>query len=50
MDESDSSEEEDEEMVMLAKRFTRFMKSSSGRRFQRKGEFKNKSKEDNKIE
>ncbi|KAK8601870.1 hypothetical protein V6N12_051694 [Hibiscus sabdariffa] len=33
-------------MAMLAKRFTRFMKSQRGRRFQRKGDFKNKSKEE----
>ncbi|KAL4331809.1 hypothetical protein GQ457_07G007060 [Hibiscus cannabinus] len=46
-EESDSSgEEDDEEMVMLAKRFTRFMKSQRGRRFQRKGDFKIKSKEE----
>ncbi|KAK8578906.1 hypothetical protein V6N13_142163 [Hibiscus sabdariffa] len=48
-EESDSSgEEEDEEMAMLAKRFTRFMKSQRGRRFQRKGDFKNKGKEEEK--
>ncbi|KAK8608158.1 hypothetical protein V6N13_023589 [Hibiscus sabdariffa] len=48
-DESDSSgEEDDEEMAMLAKRFTRFMKSQRGRRFQRKVDFKNKSKEEEK--
>ncbi|KAL4312255.1 hypothetical protein GQ457_01G023590 [Hibiscus cannabinus] len=48
-DESDSSgEEDDEEMTMLAKRFTRFMKSQRGRRFQRKVDFKNKSKEEEK--
>ncbi|KAK8986324.1 hypothetical protein V6N11_013818 [Hibiscus sabdariffa] len=33
---------------MLAKRFTRFMKSQRGRRFQRKVDFKNKSKEEEK--
>ncbi|KAK8545874.1 hypothetical protein V6N13_067132 [Hibiscus sabdariffa] len=48
-EESDSSgEEDDEEMAMLAKRFTRFMKSQRGRRFQRKVDFKNKSKEEEK--
>ncbi|KAK8663728.1 hypothetical protein V6N13_083535 [Hibiscus sabdariffa] len=30
-EESDSNEEEDEEMAMLAKRFTKFMKSQRGR-------------------
>ncbi|KAK8998878.1 hypothetical protein V6N11_070059 [Hibiscus sabdariffa] len=35
-------------MAMLAKRFTRFMKSQRGRRFQRKVDFKNKSKEEEK--
>ncbi|GMI80846.1 hypothetical protein HRI_001753900 [Hibiscus trionum] len=44
--ESDSSEDEDEEMAMLAKRFTRFMKSNRGRKFIRKGDFKSKSKEE----
>ncbi|KAL4348335.1 hypothetical protein GQ457_17G015400 [Hibiscus cannabinus] len=48
-EESDSSgEEDDEEMAMLAKRFTRFMKSQRGRRFQRKVDFKNKGKEEEK--
>ncbi|KAK8585731.1 hypothetical protein V6N13_050703 [Hibiscus sabdariffa] len=47
-EESDSSEEEDEEMAMLAKRITKFMKSQRGRRFQRKVDFKNKSKEEDK--
>ncbi|KAL4285159.1 hypothetical protein GQ457_16G020120 [Hibiscus cannabinus] len=48
-DESDSSgEDDDEEMAMLAKRFTRFMKSQRGRRFQRKVDFKNKGKEEEK--
>ncbi|KAK9044450.1 hypothetical protein V6N11_058350 [Hibiscus sabdariffa] len=43
--ESDSSEEDDEEMAFLARRFTRFMKSNRGRNFLRKGEFKNKNQE-----
>ncbi|GMI94832.1 hypothetical protein HRI_003152500 [Hibiscus trionum] len=43
---SDSSEEEGEEMAMLAKRFTRFMKSNRGRKFNRRGDFKNKGKEE----
>ncbi|KAL4385444.1 hypothetical protein GQ457_15G015300 [Hibiscus cannabinus] len=47
-EESDSSEEEDEEMAMLAKRFTWFMKSNKGRKYHRKGDFKNKNKEDEK--
>ncbi|KAK8983114.1 hypothetical protein V6N11_057870 [Hibiscus sabdariffa] len=48
---SDSSgEEDDEEMAMLGKRFTRFMKSQRGRRFQRKVDFKNKSKEEEKYQ
>ncbi|GMI84085.1 hypothetical protein HRI_002077800 [Hibiscus trionum] len=46
--ESNSSEDEDEEMAMLAKRFTRFMKSNRGRKFIRKGDFKSKSKEEEK--
>ncbi|KAL4335130.1 hypothetical protein GQ457_07G007280 [Hibiscus cannabinus] len=46
--ESDSSDEDDEEMAFLAKRFTRFMKSSRGRKFLRKGEFKNKNREEEK--
>ncbi|KAK8661446.1 hypothetical protein V6N13_091050 [Hibiscus sabdariffa] len=46
--ESDSSEEDDEEMAFLAKRFTRFMKSNRGRKFLRKGEFKNKNREEEK--
>ncbi|GMI95518.1 hypothetical protein HRI_003221100 [Hibiscus trionum] len=46
--ESDSSEDEDEEMAMLAKRFTRVMKSNRGRKFIRKGDFKSKSKEEKK--
>ncbi|KAL4363379.1 hypothetical protein GQ457_04G022310 [Hibiscus cannabinus] len=46
---SDSSgEEDDEEMTMLVKSFTRFMKSQRGRRFQRKLDLKNKSKEEEK--
>ncbi|KAK9011529.1 hypothetical protein V6N11_044377 [Hibiscus sabdariffa] len=44
--ESDSSDEDDEEMAFLARRFTRFMKSNRGRKFLRKGEFKNKNRED----
>ncbi|KAL4331945.1 hypothetical protein GQ457_07G009480 [Hibiscus cannabinus] len=48
-EESDSSgEDDDEEMTMLTKRFTRFMKSQRARRFQRKGDFKNKNKEEEK--
>ncbi|KAL4384360.1 hypothetical protein GQ457_15G017230 [Hibiscus cannabinus] len=46
--ESDSSDEDDEEMTFLAKRFTRFMKSNRGRKFLRKGEFKNKNREEEK--
>ncbi|KAL4323547.1 hypothetical protein GQ457_11G025630 [Hibiscus cannabinus] len=46
--ESDSSDEDDEEMAFLAKRFTRFMKSNRGRKFLRKGEFKNKNREEEK--
>ncbi|GMI95579.1 hypothetical protein HRI_003227200 [Hibiscus trionum] len=46
--ESDSSEDEDVEMAMLAKQFTRFMNSNRGRKFIRKGDFKNKCKEDEK--
>ncbi|KAK8568978.1 hypothetical protein V6N12_007511 [Hibiscus sabdariffa] len=46
--ESDSSDEEDKEMAMLAKRFTKLMKSQRGRRAQRKGYFKNKHKEEDK--
>ncbi|KAK9018959.1 hypothetical protein V6N11_034002 [Hibiscus sabdariffa] len=37
-------------MAMLAKRFTGFIKSQRGRRFQRKGDFKNKSKEEEKYQ
>ncbi|KAL4387771.1 hypothetical protein GQ457_09G022490 [Hibiscus cannabinus] len=44
--ESDSSDEDDEEMTFLAKRFTRFMKSNRGRKLLRKGEFKNKNREE----
>ncbi|KAK8508416.1 hypothetical protein V6N12_020197 [Hibiscus sabdariffa] len=44
--ESDYSEEDDEEMAFLARRFTRFMKSNRGRKFLRKGEFKNKNREE----
>ncbi|KAL4297869.1 hypothetical protein GQ457_12G012820 [Hibiscus cannabinus] len=43
-----SGEKDDEEMAMLAKRFTRFMKSQRGRRFQWNGDFKSKSKEEEK--
>ncbi|KAK8500261.1 hypothetical protein V6N12_029978 [Hibiscus sabdariffa] len=46
--ESDSSEENDEEMAFLARRFTRFMKSNRGKKFLRKGEFKNKNREEEK--
>ncbi|KAL4284161.1 hypothetical protein GQ457_16G016240 [Hibiscus cannabinus] len=46
--ESDSSDEDDEEMAFLAKRFTRFMKSNRGRKFLRKGDFKNKNREEEK--
>ncbi|KAK9006224.1 hypothetical protein V6N11_035269 [Hibiscus sabdariffa] len=35
-------------MAMLAKRFTKFMNSQRGKRFQRKVDFKNKSKEEDK--
>ncbi|KAL4295816.1 hypothetical protein GQ457_12G013770 [Hibiscus cannabinus] len=45
-EESDSSEEEDEEMAMLAKTFTQFMKSNRRIKFHRKGDFKNKNKEE----
>ncbi|KAL4360717.1 hypothetical protein GQ457_04G018640 [Hibiscus cannabinus] len=46
--ESDSSDEDDDEMAFLAKRFTRFMKSNRGRKFLQKGEFKNKNREEEK--
>ncbi|KAK8649027.1 hypothetical protein V6N13_129765 [Hibiscus sabdariffa] len=35
-------------MEFLARRFTRFMKSNRGRKFLRKGEFKNKNREEEK--
>ncbi|KAK8983113.1 hypothetical protein V6N11_057869 [Hibiscus sabdariffa] len=35
-------------MAFLARRFTRFMKSNRGRKFLRKGEFKNKNREEEK--
>ncbi|KAL4272428.1 hypothetical protein GQ457_13G015620 [Hibiscus cannabinus] len=41
-------EDEENEMTMFAKRFKRFMKSNSGRRFQRREDFKNKNKEEEK--
>ncbi|KAL4278697.1 hypothetical protein GQ457_03G019110 [Hibiscus cannabinus] len=40
LEESDSSRENDEEMTMLAKRFTRFMNLQRGKRFQSKRDFK----------
>ncbi|KAK8675532.1 hypothetical protein V6N13_033598 [Hibiscus sabdariffa] len=48
-EESDSSEEDEEkEMAMFAKRFKRLMKSNRGRRFQRREDFMNKNKEEEK--
>ncbi|GMI76746.1 hypothetical protein HRI_001343900 [Hibiscus trionum] len=44
--ENDSSEDEEEEMAMLAKRFTQFMKSNRGRKFMRRRDFKSKNKEE----
>ncbi|GMI98499.1 hypothetical protein HRI_003519200 [Hibiscus trionum] len=44
--ENDSSEDEEEEMAMLAKRFTQFMKSNRGRKFMRRRDFKSKNKDE----
>ncbi|GMI63474.1 hypothetical protein HRI_000016700 [Hibiscus trionum] len=46
-EESTSSEEEDfEELAMIAKRFSRFMRSNRGRKIQRKMDFKGKNKKE----
>ncbi|GMI76671.1 hypothetical protein HRI_001336400 [Hibiscus trionum] len=48
-DESSSSDEDElEELAMIAKRFSRFMRSNRGRKIQRKMDFKSKNKEDGK--
>ncbi|GMI92945.1 hypothetical protein HRI_002963800 [Hibiscus trionum] len=47
LDESSSSDEDElEELAMIAKRFSRLMRSNRGRKIQRKMEFKSKNKEE----
>ncbi|GMI75421.1 hypothetical protein HRI_001211400 [Hibiscus trionum] len=47
LDESSSSDEDElEELAMIAKRFSRLMRSNRGRRIQRKMDFKGKNKEE----
>ncbi|GMI85888.1 hypothetical protein HRI_002258100 [Hibiscus trionum] len=47
LEESSSSEEDElEELAMIAKRFSHFMRSNRGRKIQRKMDFKGKNKEE----
>ncbi|GMI85664.1 hypothetical protein HRI_002235700 [Hibiscus trionum] len=47
LEESSSSEKDElEELAMIAKRFSRFMRSNRGRKIQRKMDFKGKNKEE----